>query len=243
MAKIYLFIVSAFLLAACNDNCQVQSGSVQKSESNTVAACPTPSPDPAPVPPPIPNPDPTPDPGEDLPHEAFIFDAKVNFFGFERSQEDKALRAIEIIKKVIASSEFRARVLNFTHQGKKEFVDNKGLTNAQIYQVLLDGQEDLLPVVDNEMDLELELFYTWRDTVGYTTPGALRIYMNTKFFNPYTPSQVAGNLFHEWTHKLGFEHAQTYTISRDSSVPYALGFIVAELGKKYESSIWGDSPP
>jgi hypothetical protein len=232
MAKIFILIASALLMTACHDNCQNQSGSTQKEETSTVAACPTPTP--GPTPPQLPNPDPSPGPGEDVPSEALTFNANVKLFGFERTQEDKALKATEIIKNVIGSSEFRKRVLNFTFQGKKEFVDNKGMTNSQIYELILEAREDLLPVVDNEMDLELELFYTWRDTVGYTTPGALRIYMNTKFFNPYTPSQVAGNVFHEWTHKLGFEHAQTYSVSRDSSVPYALGYIMGELGKKYE---------
>jgi hypothetical protein len=84
------------------------------------------------------------------------------------------------------------------------------------------------------MDLELELYYSWTSTVGYTTPGEMKIYLNTKFYNPFTPSEVAGNVFHEWTHKLGFEHATTYSAERDSTVPYAIGYLIRDLGKQYE---------
>ena len=84
------------------------------------------------------------------------------------------------------------------------------------------------------MDLDLELYYSIRSTVGYTYADGLRIWMNTKFFDSYSPAEVAGNVFHEWTHKLGFTHASNYSLSRDSSVPYALGYLVEELGKQYE---------
>ncbi len=169
-----------------------------------------------------------------VPPEALGFEANIAFTNFDSDDEAKVEKAIEIIKKVVASQEFKDQVINFTYSGEKKFVDNKGLTNEQIYQQLLDGREDLLPVIDHEMDLELELYYSWTSTVGYTYPDGLRIWMNTKFFNSYTPAEVAGNIFHEWTHKLGFDHAHSYSVSRDSSVPYALGYLMEDLGKQYE---------
>lgn len=229
MTKFLLFACLFVFFISCNQNpdCATQD-TIQKAEDNSTVVCPVPDPEPTP------DPDPAPGTGEDVPNEALTFDTDVSLFKFERDDEDKVLKALEIIKKVVASTEFRDKVLNYSYDGKKQFVDNKGLTNAQIYQKLLDGKEDLRPVVDNQMDLELELYYSWTSTVGYTTPGELRIYMNTKFFDPYTPSQVAGNVFHEWIHKLGFDHAQSYSVSRDSSVPYAIGYLIRDLGKKYE---------
>ena len=232
MSKLML-IACLFALISCNQNpdCQNQESPTKADGQTSSASCP--APEPTPDPDPNPGPEPEPVPG-DVPNEALTFDANVSLFEFEREDEEKLYKAIEIIKKVVASEEFRTRVLNYTYEGKKQFVDNDGLTNAQIYQKLLDGREDLRPEVDNEMDLELQLYYSWRNTVGYTTPGELRIYMNTKFFDPYTPAEVAGNVFHEWTHKLGFDHDSSYSVSRDSSVPYAIGYIIEELGKKYE---------
>ena len=230
MAKLLLLVSLLSVLTSCNQNPDCQGQDSQKAESgSSTAACPT---DPVPEDP-LPE-EPEPVPGEEVPHEALIFDVSSRLVNFDSQDEAKVQKAFEIIKKVVATKEFRDRILNYTYQGKKQFVDNKGMTNAQIYQSVLDGREDLLPVVDNKMDVELELYYSWRSTVGYTYPNVLRIYMNTKYFDPYTPSQVAGNVFHEWTHKLGFDHASSYSTSRDSSVPYAMGYLMEELGKKFE---------
>lgn len=237
MAKLIWVTCLFVFFVGCNQNpdCQNQSSSIQNAEAppaNTNCPAPEPSPEPEPIP--EPDPDPVePEPG-DVPHEALIFDAKIDVFNFEAADEEKLHKAVEIIKKVVGSVEFRDKVINYTYQGKKQFVDNKNLTNSEIYQILLNGKENLKPEVDHEMDLELELYYSWKNTVGYTYPNALRIYMNTKYFDPFTPSEVAGNVFHEWTHKLGFEHASSYSVSRDSSVPYAIGYLIRDLGKQYE---------
>lgn len=229
MAKYFLLLSLSFLLISCNNNpdCQNQE-SLSEQEAQ---ACPI---EPQPDPGTDPLPGPEPDEGEEVPHEALIFEARADLYNFDPVDEEKVYKAIEIIKKVIASKEFRNKVLNYTYDGQKQFVDNKGLTNAQIYQILLDGKEDLRPVIDHEMDLELQLYYSWTSTVGYTTPGELRIYMNTKFFDNYTPAEVAGNVFHEWTHKLGFTHDSSYSVRRDSSVPYAIGYLIRDLGRQYE---------
>jgi hypothetical protein len=162
------------------------------------------------------------------------FNSNVQFFNFDTSDEDKVNSALAMIKKVVLSPEFKARVLNFAYNGKKEFVDNGGHTNEQIYQKLLDGNEDLKPDIDHTMDLELEIYYSRSKTVGYTYPDGLRIWMNRKYFDKFTTVEVAGNIFHEWTHKLGFDHAFRYSPSRDYSVPYGLGYLMEELGKQYQ---------
>ena len=108
-----------------------------------------------------------------------------------------------------------------------------GGTGGHFYP-LIAVAEALNTMANEERLLELELYYSSKNTVGYTYPNTVRIWMNTKYFTPYTPSQVAGNMFHEWTHKLGFEHATSYSIARDSSVPYAIGYLIRDLGKKYE---------
>ncbi len=189
MTKLLSLCALVFFFVSCNQNPDCNnpaSTTVQNAEAPAPAACPTPTPTPTPTPNPGPTPVPGPDNGE-VPNEALTFDISAKLFDFEAEDEVKVEKAFEIIKKVVASKEFRNKILNFTYQGKKQFVDNGGKTNAQIYQMLLDGREDLKPEVDNQMDLELQLYYSWRSTVGYTTPGELRIHMNTKFFHPYTP--------------------------------------------------------
>lgn len=228
-----IFIVSLLLLLvscqAPQENCDSSTSdkplSTQAQDEkplNTEGECPLPD-------------EPTPDePTGEVPHEASLFEADVVLSKFDSADEAKVMKAIDIIKQVIRSQEFKDRVINFTYNGKKQYVDNEGLTNAEIYQKLLDASEDLRPGIDHQMDLELELYYSSRNTVGYTYPSGLKIWMNTKYFDVYSPAEVAGNVFHEWTHKLGFGHDSSYSVSRDSSVPYAIGYIMEELGKKFE---------
>lgn len=164
---------------------------------------------------------------------AATFDAQINMVNFPQEQEAKVHQAVELIKKVVASPEFKERVLGHTYEGKKSYVDNKGLSNEQIYQTILDGSETLIPEKNGRMDVELELYQQSNTTIGYTYPHTSRIWVNTKYFNKYSPVQVADNLFHEWLHKLGFDHALKYSKSRNYSVPYAIGYLVEELALKY----------
>ena len=238
MTKSFFSVGLLLLLVSCNtkpEDCpsatdEPLSTSIEKEDatSPTTTGCtPTENPD-------DPGSDPSGEPTGDVPPEAQDFDINVSLTNFDANDEIKVRKAFEIIKKVVASKEFKTRVENFTYGGKKTFVDNDSFSNSDIYQKLLDGSEDLVPGMDHQMDLDLELYYSSRSTVGYTYATGLRIWMNTKFFDAYTPCEVAGNVFHEWTHKLGFTHASNYSVSRDSSVPYALGYLVEEIGKKYE---------
>ena len=168
-----------------------------------------------------------------VPTLAMTFDTNVTPIGTTSSQEAKIQAAEMKIKDVVGSEEFRSAVLNHTYGGKKTFVDNKGLTNAQIYQKILDGAETLQPKKNNAMDMSVKLYYQNSIVVGYTTTGSKTINMNTKYFNTYTSSGVSHNMMHEWLHKLGFTHATSYTVSRNYSVPYAIGNIMGKLAFKY----------
>lgn len=177
----------------------------------------------------------TPEPS--VPAEPTInWDANLYFVNFTSTQKNKVEDAVDLMRKVIASEAFKSAILDHTYGGKKTFVDNGGKTNLQIYNTILDGAEIVGDLTKNgEMDAELELYYAGTSTVGYTYPTTTRIWMNTKFFNTYTTADVARNLMHEWTHKLGFTHASSYSTSRDYSVPYAVGEIMESLAKKVDS--------
>jgi hypothetical protein len=168
-----------------------------------------------------------------VPTLAMTFDTNVTTIGTTSSQEAKIQAAERKIRAVIGSEEFRLAVLNHTYGGRKTFVDNKGLTNAQIYQRILDGAETLQPAKNNAMDISVKLYYQNSTTVGYTMTGSKTINMNTKYFNSYTSSGVSHNMMHEWLHKLGFTHAVNYSTSRNYSVPYAIGNIIGRLAVKY----------
>lgn len=160
-----------------------------------------------------------------------IWNSNVQYFNFSSSQKAKVVTALSLMKEVIQSEEFKEKILNHTYDGVETFVDNNGLTNAQIYEKIIAGAETLQPTANQTMDVELELYYANTSTVGYTYANSKRIWMNTKFFNTYTPASVSSNLTHEWMHKLGFKHSSYYSASRDYSVPYAVGRIVSSLAR------------
>ena len=168
-----------------------------------------------------------------VPTKAITFDTNITTYKFSRAGERKIDSAAELIKAVVSSEEFKKKVLNHKVNGKKTFVDNQGLTNAQIYKRILDASEKLNPGKNNTMDLEVQL-YTDNDsnTVGYTYPSRNRVWMNSKYFNKNTPALVTTNMMHEWLHKLGFKHDVENTPTRKYSVPYAVGYMVRDLAKK-----------
>jgi hypothetical protein len=167
----------------------------------------------------------------DIPPEAYSFDTNVIKLSMNAAQKRKIRNAEELIKEVIATPEFRHRVLNYKYNGVHAYVDNDGLTNAQVYKKILEGAETLQPAKNNRMDVEVALYFENSNTVGYTTTLSKRINMNTKYFNKYRPINVSRNLMHEWLHKLGFKHAVKYTPSRDHSIPYAVAKIVQDIAK------------
>ncbi len=170
-----------------------------------------------------------------VPKSAFTFNFHVATVKMSRMKEAKVLEAVDIVRQIFASDEFRRKVLHHRVGNKKMFRYNRGLTNQQIYSALLAGAERLHPKRNNAMDIELELYTDKKSNViGYTFSRTSRIWMNTKFFNQYDAGKVAANLTHEWLHKLGFEHEEDPSPQRKDSVPYAIGYIVRDLAKKYQ---------
>jgi hypothetical protein len=167
-----------------------------------------------------------------VPSAALNFEVNLKLKNFNSRQEDKVLAAGDLIKKVVATEEFKNAILNHTYNGKKTFVDNGGLTNRQIYKRILEGSEKLKPGKDNTMDLNLIVYQANNSTVGYTYPNVNTVWMNSKFLNRNRPYEVTTNMMHEWLHKLGFKHAKQRTANRKYSVPYAVGYLVSRLAKK-----------
>lgn len=169
-----------------------------------------------------------------LPPGALSFETNVKYLsGFNQSDEEKYNQAVSLVKKVVATEAFRVKVLNHTYGGVKTFVNNNGLSNAQVYQSILDAAEKLTPAKNNTMDVGVKLYYENNSVVGYTMPSITYFNVNTKFFDQYDSNEVAGNLFHEWLHKLGYGHDSSATARRPYSVPYAIGYLIRDLSKNF----------
>ncbi len=171
-----------------------------------------------------------------VPPEALLFDTNLTLIQFSATDREKIENAADLVKRIVMTQDFKDAVVGFTYNGEKKFVDNNGLTNLQIYDRIIIAAERLTPAKNYVLDAEIQLYYEDSSTIGYTYPSTSRIWMNTKYFDRYSAYQVAGNLTHEWLHKMGFTHASAATASRPYSVPYAVGYIVRSLaGELYPS--------
>lgn len=144
------------------------------------------------------------------------------FSDVETLRHKSAARLLEI---VVNSQEFKDAVL------KKSFTTTNK-TPRQIYDLIMTGEEVLQKDVDYEMDVHVKIYHENNKTVGYTYPNTVQTWVNRKFFDSYELGQIAGNMFHEWMHKLGFSHisAKDY-----KSVPYSLGYLVTDMIRKWEA--------
>lgn len=171
-----------------------------------------------------------------VPKEAFTFDYNVKTHRMSRTKEDKVFKALELIRHVLTTEEFRNRIYNYQSRGRKSFGNNNGLSNHEVYWKILAGAERLNPTKNNTMDMEVHLYTDYDSTViGYTWPRTYKIWMNSKYFNRRSPAQIAGTLVHEWLHKIGFGHDYHVTRHRKYSVPYAVGNLVEEIAERLET--------
>ena len=157
------------------------------------------------------------------------FEVNIQSLNYNTVQQQKLLKASELIKKIFNSKEYRKEVIEFTFNGEKKFHDNQNRTNEEIYDHLISGAEILIPVKNNQMDLTVKMYYSWRSTVGYTYPSEMTVYTNSKFHNNFGVCEIASNLVHEWTHKMGYSHSKKWNKARDYTVPYGHNTIIEKL--------------
>lgn len=151
--------------------------------------------------------------------------------GFSAESRQKLNLAFRALEMAVNSDEFRDRVINFKNsKGERAFASNKGMTNEEIYEHFMEGREILQQDTPGEMNFYLKQYHRWWSRViGWTTPTTNVININWKFFKNYQPHEVAANLAHEWTHKMGFDHTSA---KEHDSAPYAIGYIAGEIASR-----------
>jgi D-ribose pyranose/furanose isomerase RbsD len=167
-----------------------------------------------------------------VPVEATTFETQITTSGLSVDQVMDVQKASEIIKQVVASQEFKDRILNHTVNGKKTFLNNNGLSNQEIYLRILEAAEDHDLNKDNIMELVLEVVPTTSGTGGLLFklfPKIQKVLALLNLFRNTTPTGIAQNLFQMWLGKLGF--ALPGGSAANGSVQVAVAKIIGELGK------------
>lgn len=148
-------------------------------------------------------------------------------------QKEKLNESFFIIEKIVNSQEFKEKVISYIGEdGQRRYTSNNGLSNEEIYEKLMQAIELLVPNSEGEMNFDLTYYNRfWSKVIAYTNPGKNNwININWKFYKNFEIENMASNLVHEWIHLMGFYHDS----ARDhDSVPYAVGYIVEDLAKKY----------
>lgn len=113
------------------------------------------------------------------------------------------------------------------------FKNPNGLTDQEVYEKLMLGAE----VLNNENDREADIYLkidrrNKRGVIGYTYGNTSWQWIYQNWFKSYTPEEIAGNLAHEWCHKMGFTHAFKNNPTRHHTVPYAVGYFVRDYGER-----------
>lgn len=212
MKKIFLMLLVLGLVTACQPNNSDQVSTNTDTTSDTSAQVPD----------------------NQVPVEASTFETNISTEGMSVDQEEEIRKAEDIIKMVVASEEFKSRILNHTVNGVKKFLGNNGLTNEEIYQKILDAAEDGNLTKDNVMDLAIELIpqkSTLASRIFKIIAGVKKIFFFLNLFQNTTPAGIAQNLFQQWLGKIGFS-AITGT-SSNLTVQEAVSKIIGELGKQY----------
>jgi hypothetical protein len=149
---------------------------------------------------------------------------------FTKAEVSKLERSLNLLESYINSDSFKQYILNFKYLGKLQFANNAGLSNEEIYNLIMSGKEVLSPTKDSVWDLSISIYNTYirgRNIIGYTYPNTPVQYINRRFFSSFNIAQIGGNVAHEYCHKLGLDHDFKATARRPYSVPYVVGNVVA----------------
>ncbi|NTE05229.1 hypothetical protein G6M26_51585 [Agrobacterium tumefaciens] len=151
------------------------------------------------------------------------------------SRLSKLSTVIVLMEKVINSERFKEQVLGFAYNGENTFFYRKNIwgyyidhvyKNSEVYEMIITAKEESGNVQNNVIDLYLELINgSDGSVIGFGRPEEKEIYTYSKMFDSMSIPELVNHYVHEWTHKIGFDHAYSRNQKRNYSVPYAVGNI------------------
>lgn len=161
-----------------------------------------------------------------------IFRVKITTSNFNENQRRKILEAGKLVEECLNTRLFEGFVKGHKVNGQLGFHYTTD-SNDTVFNKLISGAETLDNEVDNEADIYVELSYkfTW-STIGYTYPTTKWQWIYNRYFKGASIPAIAGNLAHEWCHKMGYDHEYKWTELREFSVPYSVGYFVEDYAKK-----------
>ncbi|AWI25888.1 hypothetical protein [Flavobacterium pallidum] len=158
--------------------------------------------------------------------------------GYDAPRLLKLHASLAIISNVMNSPAFMDAIFDARFHFRRSFSRwiDKPYSNETVYAMLMRATEATGNTGSYTMELHLNLIDGSNGSVkGYGIPNSPEIYTYKARFDEMTTSEMANHIVHEWTHKLGFTHAE-YPMplgKRNMSVPYFTGNIVEILADTY----------
>lgn len=164
------------------------------------------------------------------------------------AQKQKLERAAQCMEKAINSVRFKNEILEYSrtewwstgllwwkkwHSRKVKGFAECDMTNEEVLKLIMAGGETLSPEQDQEADIQVTVAAGSRGVVGWTNPHTPMQWISSWFINSQDVDahEVAGNLAHEWMHKIGFDHAFNPYSGREHTVPYAVGYLIEKISR------------
>ena len=154
----------------------------------------------------------------------------ISYDGFNKEETEKLFRAVELLTVGINSDAFKRSVLAHAYKGKKQFAKNDGLTNQQVYNRFMSGDDRNGNGADNKLDLRWKIVATLcPETAIGTTFNRTRTETYRCKLQEMDAGEFAGHIAHEYCHYLGFGHTRHHTAERPYTVPYGIGKMVRRI--------------
>lgn len=177
-----------------------------------------------------------------LEYQYFDFKVKLEVLNYKESEIKVIKKAAQGMAFALGHPEFKNFCMNFSYKVKycrwklfkrkchwkefKQFHKSNGKSNIQVYNHIISGQEILPDVTqpDNEADVFLKIDRKCRKgVIGWTKKSIRWQYLCAWVFREKDWIYIAGNLTHEYLHKLNYGHSPDKNAHRKGTVPYAIG--------------------
>lgn len=172
------------------------------------------------------------------------FKLSVNALNFKEKEQILIKEAAYKMVLALGDESFKIFCLNYTYTTKHCYYQNGSKIcylkyfhrfyntdkkNSQVYEHLMTGQESnpKLSEVDQEADIFLKIDRNnGGNVIGYTYPSSKWQYIYKWVLDKRDSTYIAGNLAHEWCHKMGYSHKKNKGPHRKHTVTYAVGNFV-----------------
>ncbi|UOF83081.1 bone morphogenetic protein 1 [Caudoviricetes sp.] len=157
-----------------------------------------------------------------------VVDIQVEGFqNFTDEEKDFYLRALNLMLNAISSGFFKSELMTI------KVSETNGLSRLEAYDKVISGFDAYHRVVDNSLQFFFTLYYERSRTIGYTNVGGFGISTNRYFVSrwmtePYGVCDLAGHLFHEYLHSVGFYHRWRHK----GSLVYEWGYLARDVAKQ-----------